>query len=244
MGVHWTAAWNRVFTLMNGDRENGCYYSGGMFVDKVREVDPYFPSYGQLIDQRRAEGKDTGRKGYFYDVVMDLGEEERYRLISSIVDEVAHCDQKAASEVRALLAGVDPGPTATIPVDAWRADRLNDYLRQIDASIAERKFNRTLTLCYTCLEGFYKAYVRKHVPESADEKDIGKLSKAVKTHVSSTLDEYPSEALLLLGYVSNAVDKARNGFSDSHFDEESALWLASYVRDITNSQIRFLMHFL
>ncbi len=31
----------------------------------MREIDPYFPDYGQYIDQRRISGKSTSRKDYF-----------------------------------------------------------------------------------------------------------------------------------------------------------------------------------
>jgi len=166
------------------------------------------------------------------------------RLLNSILDEVAYCDHRVASDVRAMLAGGDPGPTATVPVEAWNSARLKKYLGQIDASIAQRDFNRAVSLCYTCLEGFYKAYVRKHIPDEAQQDEIIKLSRTVQKHLRSELDSYPDEALAMINHVSHTVDKARNGFSESHFDEEAARWLASYIRDLTNSQIRLLVHFL
>ena len=244
MRINWVGVYNRVFELINDPETEGCYFSGGRFIDKVREIDPYFPNYSRLMNERRARGDSTSRRDYFYDVVMGLGEGERVRLLNSIVDEVGHCDQDVASEVRAMLAGGDPGPIATVPAEAWSSERLNEYLRQIDASIAERDFNRAVTLCYTCLEGFYKAFVRKHIPDEANLKEIVALSKAVKKHLRAHLESYPDEALGMINHVTHTVDRARNGFSESHFDGDAARWLASYIRDLTNSQIRLLLHFL
>lgn len=45
-------------------------------------------------------------------------------------------------------------------------------------------------------------------------------------------------------HVTHIVDKARNQFSESHFDKEADHWLAVYVRDLVNSQIRLLLNFL
>src|SRR5690625_167621 len=244
MTVNWVGAYNRVFEIIDRREPEGCYFSGPRFIDKVRELDPYFPNYKQYLNDRQTSGSSTSRRDFFYDILMGLGEGERVRLLNSILDEVAHCDQRVASEVRAMLAGCDPGPTATVPAEAWNAERLNQHLRQIDGSIAERDFSRAVTLCYTCLEGFYKAFVRKHVPQEAQLKEIVQLSKAVKKHLRASLDSYPDEALNLINHISTTVDKARNGFSESHFDEEAARWLASYIRDLTNTQIRLLLHFL
>ena len=244
MEVNWVSAYNRVFKLINDQETEGCYFSGGRFIDKVREVDPYFPNYTQLTNERRAKGESTSRRDYFYDTVMGLEEGARVRLLGSILDEVAYCNPEVASEVRAMLAGGDPGPTATVPAEAWNADRLNHHLRQIDGSIAERDFNRAVTLCYFCLEGFYKAFVRKHIPDQAHLKEIVKLSTAIKKHLRVTIPSYPDEALSMVNRISTTVDKARNGFSEAHFDEDAALWLAGYIRDLTNTQIRLLLHFL
>jgi hypothetical protein len=44
-------------------------------------------------------------------------------------------------------------------------------------------------------------------------------------------------------HVSHTVDRARNRFSEAHFEEEAARWLAVFVRDLVNTQIRLLLHF-
>jgi hypothetical protein len=244
MKVNWVGAYNRVFEIIDRREPDGCYFSGPRFINKVRELDPYFPNYKKYLNDRQDTGNSTSRRDFFYDILIGLSEGDRIRLLNSILDEVAYCDQQVASEIRAMLAGGDPGPTATVPAQAWNSDRLKRYLSQIDTSIAERDFNRAVTLCYTCLEGFYKAFIRKHVPEKANINEITKLSRTVQRHLRSKLDSYPDEALTMINHVSHTVDRARNGFSESHFDEEAARWLASYIRDLTNSQIRLLIHFL
>lgn len=40
------------------------------------------------------------------------------------------------------------------------------------------------------------------------------------------------------------IDRTRNRFSESHFDEEADRWLAVFARDLVNSEIRLLLHFM
>jgi len=56
----------------------------------------------------------------------------------------------------------------------------------------------------------------------------------------STLDlsEYRDAASFLHG------ENSRNGFSESHFVEDSHRWLATFARDMTNSIGRPLLHFM
>ena len=48
----------------------------------------------------------------------------------------------------------------------------------------------------------------------------------------------------MIGSISHLVDRARNKFSESHFEGEAAKWLAMFVHDLVNSQIRLLLHFM
>jgi hypothetical protein len=48
----------------------------------------------------------------------------------------------------------------------------------------------------------------------------------------------------MLNHIAHTVDRSRNGFSAAHFGEEAARWLAVFVRDLVNSEIRLLLHFL
>ena len=53
-------------------------------------------------------------------------------------------------------------------------------------------------------------------------------------------------ALLLREHwsLARAQNKSRNRFSESHFASEAGRWLAVYVRDFANTQIRLLLHFM
>lgn len=66
----------------------------------------------------------------------------------------------------------------------------------------------------------------------------------VKTYLKDTIKDYPDEVLNLIRPIANAIDKARNQFIESHFGKEAGLWLATYVRDLLNTQIRLLLHFM
>jgi len=72
-------------------------------------------------------------------------------------------------------------PSASIPADVWNAERLNSMLAEMDKWIADRKYDWTLTIAYSCLEGFLKAFVKAKMPQETHLKDILDLAKAVKT---------------------------------------------------------------
>ena len=142
------------------------------------------------------------------------------------------------------MGGGTLAPNATIPADAWNADRLNEYLSKIDAEIAAGEYEHSVTLSYTCLEGFYGAFVRAKYKQETYSHEIITLSKEVKVYLKNSIRDYPDEVLNGITQAAHAVDKARNQFSQSHFASEAGSWLATYVRDLVNTQIRLLLHFL
>jgi hypothetical protein len=169
----------------------------------------------------------------------------RVQAVCTILDELETVDGNAVpvSEIRKLLGGGTLAPNATIPAAAWNADRLNEYLSKVDAEIAAGEYEHAVTLSYTCLEGFYGAFVRAKYKQQKYPNEIIELSKEVKNYLKGTIKDYPDEVLngVTQAY---AVDKARNQFSQSHFAHEAGSWLATYVRDLVNTQIRLLLHFI
>ncbi len=240
--IDWVRAYNRLFELIGTDG-TPTYYSGGTFISKVREIDPYFPNYTQYMDARRNSTKSTSRRDYFYDILLEFDDDRRVRLLHRILDDVEPHAPEKAKELRAFLGGAIPGPFAVIAPEAWNADRLGRALDEIDESIATNKYDRAVTLSYSCLEGYYKAFARKHIASAAGLTEIIDLSKEIKKFIAREYASYPDEVLNMIGHVSHAVDRARNRLSESHFDEEAARWLAVYIRDLVNTQIRLLMHF-
>lgn len=240
--MNWAVIFNRMFELIDQDGTPN-YFSGARFLRKVREIDQYFPTYQQFIDQRRLEGKSTTRRDYYYDILLGLPEPTRVAFINSVLDELDESATAKVAELRAIFGGAVLGPVAVVPGHGWNANRLNEYLGEIDDCIATTQYERAVTLAYTCLEGFYKAFVVHCVPEGADETEIIALAKSIKKYLSQTIGSYPDEALTMVTHISHTVDRARNRFSEAHFDEEAARWLAVYVRDLVNTQIRLLLHF-
>src|SRR6266705_2578217 len=69
MKTDWARIFNRLWEVINpADQSAPTYFSGGRFITVVREIDPYFPDYGQYIEQRRSSGCSTTRRDYFYDI--------------------------------------------------------------------------------------------------------------------------------------------------------------------------------
>ncbi|MCX7250791.1 MAG: hypothetical protein NTX37_04680 [Burkholderiales bacterium] len=116
----------------------------------------------------------------------------------------------------------------------------------IDDAIAVKDFNRATTLSYTCLEGLYKTYVRKHVPDQAGLTDLLPLCRVVKDDISKKLGAqgpFPVEIVNVMSTLTNAIANSRNSFSESYFAGDSEKWLALFARDLTNSIGRFLLNF-
>lgn len=242
MSVNWARIYNRLFEIINTEGES--YFSGSKFIAAIREVDPYFPDYNQYISERRSSGKSTSRKDYFYDIILGFPEEDRFRVTNVILDKVQACASDKVSEIRGLLGGVAPVPSPVVTKDTWNADKLNRYLEEIDSSISSGKYDRAVSLAYTCLEGFLKAFIWKNDPTQTELKEITDLSRATRALLRTQIAEYPEEALNMLNHICHTVDKARNRFSESHFDENAERWLAVFIRDLVNTEIRLLLHFM
>jgi hypothetical protein len=242
--IKWNAVFKRLMVLL--DQQGPGYFSGSRFIRAVQPFNDDLPHYSEFIEQRSRAGKSTTRMYYYKDILMDLDEGVRVRAVSAILDELETVDGNAVpvSEIRKLVGGGTLAPNATIPADAWNADRLNEYLGKIDAEIAAGEYEHSVTLSYTCLEGFYGAFVRAKYKQETYAHEIIILSKEVKAYLKNAIKDYPDEVLNGITQTAYAVDKARNQFSQSHFANEAGSWLATYVRDLVNTQIRMLLHFL
>jgi hypothetical protein len=242
--LNWNGIYSRVFALID-NQGNGAYFSGGRFILKLREVvDPYFPAYNELIEDRRRRGKSTSRRDYFKDILFELDETRRAKVVISILSDTEHTNPELASDIRKMLGGEALAPMATVPAVAWNAGRLNEFLTNIDAAIAAGDYERAVGLSYTCLEGFLGSFVRAKFQRERYENEIITLAKEVRQFLKDTIVDYPDELLNLVTATAHAVDRARNRFSEAHFANESGSWMATYVRDLVNSEIRLLLHFM
>jgi len=235
--------YNRLFKLIDSTNTIW-YYSGPRFVQKVQEVREDFPNYPELVEQLRSREQSTTRRYYFKSVLMDLNEDERRSLVLNILDDLEANGHPHCKDIRGLVAGTANAPAAKIPANTWNADRLSNFLRDMDFELEVRNPDRVLTLSYTCMEGFFKAYVRKHVPAEIAENEITALARIVKDDLKAKNREYPGEGLKLITQAANAINRVRDRFSESHFGDEADFWVAMYIRDLVNTHIRLLLHFL
>jgi hypothetical protein len=240
--MNWLRVFNRLFEIINIDGET--YFSGPRYIRKVREIDSYFANYNQYIEHRNKEGKSTSRKDYFYDILLSFNDPNRLKLINSILNDVQTFEPEKVAELRNELGGITTIPSPDISKEIWNADRLNEYLNEIDIRIGATKYAAAITLAYTCLEGFLKAFVFKNMPDSSIKPELLVLTREVQAYLKSNIDKYPDEAFSILSNIAHTVDRSRNKFSESHFDEEAARWIALFVRDMVNAEIRLLLHFM
>lgn len=240
--MNWVKIFNRLFEIINTEGEN--YFSGNRFISKAREIDSYFPNYKQYIEQRNNGGKSTSRKDYFYDILLSFDDQNRSKLIKSILDDVENTAPEKTLQLRSEMNDLTGISSPTIPRDLWNSERLNDYIQEIDIRIANHNFSSAITLAYTCLEGFLKTYVKKNIPHSECKNEITSLAKAVQSHLKQCISDYPDEAFSMLNHIAHTTNKARDQFSESHFDKEADRWLAVFIRDLVHSNIRLLLNFM
>jgi hypothetical protein len=245
--VNWIAAYNRLFILLDKS-DTPTYYSGPKFLRMVRQVDPGVPNYEQLMQLRQRQGKSTSRNSYYWDIIEELPEQQRFELFRLFIDDLEPHAKDEVDAIRAIVFGDGYAvPTTMVPLDLWNSEKLNNNLKDIDHAIDAQHYNRATTLAYTCLEGLYKTYVRKHVPEKSELSDLLPLCKVVKDDITEKLraqGPFPEQIVNAIPTLTNAVASSRNGFSESHFADDAHKWLALFARDMTNSIGRLLLHFI
>ena len=245
--INWIAAYNYLFAALNSENKQ-LYVSGSTFCRMVQQVDPGSPSYQQLLSLRQSQGKSNSRKDFYWDLIQALAEPQRFSLYRVFVDHVEPHDKVQADVIRDIVFGGGRAvPTTVVPVDLWNSEKLNSSLKDIDYAIDAHHYNRATTLSYTCLEGLYKTYVRKHIPAHVGMTDLMALCKVVKDDISRKLQAqgpFPVEIVNAMPTLTNAIANSRNGFSESHFGDDSQRWLGLFARDLTNSVGRLLLNFM
>jgi hypothetical protein len=246
--MNWVAIFNKLFEIINMEGET--YYGGTRFLNLVREVNNGIPSYQVYIDQRRKQNKSTSRREYYFDLLMEQLEDDRIQIANLILDTVKHLEPEKSTAIKQLLVqpGKVQGPQAIIPADLWNAERLIEYLERMDTSISQENYEYTLTLVYTCLEGFYKSFIQEKIPSKNILTELTPMSVEIRNYIKGQLDangiNYPDQVLTLLSTVTNAVCNARNNFSDSHSRNRAEKWVAVYLRDNVNSIVKMLLNFI
>lgn len=245
--MQWISAYSRLFNILNRT-ETPAYHSGSEFIKVVQSFDRGLPDYSLYIEERKSLNKSTSRKDYYWDILKELEEPVRFQVFRAFIDIVEPYFPNEAQDLRAYLFGNgQPVPKAKIPNQQWSSDKLNLMLSKIDNAVDTSNYDYAMTLSYTCLEGLYKSYIRKHVPTSIDVTDLIPLSKIVRDDINSKLSNkgnYPVQMVTSISTLTSAIANSRNSFSDSHFDKEANKWLATYSRDLVNSIGRLLLHFL
>jgi len=234
---------NLLFELINKNQQDPDYFSGPRFINKVREIDSSHPDYTQYVAIMDEEGQRKSRRTFFLDILQSYDTAHQIRILNSILAEIEDRNSEEVQRIRGLIIGDSTAPTAVLQ-EIWDSERLTNYLEQIDNSITEGNFERAVSLGYTCLEGFYREFIRQNIPDQVAVTEIIRMGRLIKDHLRSTIESYPDEALTMINHITHTVDRCRNGFSESHYGEETQSWLATYIRDLVNSLIRMLLHFM
>lgn len=244
--MNWAAPYNRLFTLL--DRQGPTYHGGPAFIRMAQQIDQDIPNYRQLLDCRASQGLSSSRRDFYWDIFKAFNDEQKLRFFRIFIDELEPHAKEEVEGIRTLVFGGGFAvPMVVVPLDLWNSEKLNKSLKDIDLAIDAHQFNRAVTLAYTCLEGLYKSYVRKHVGDKADLTDLIQLCRVVKDDIAEKLKSsgsFPVEIVNALPTLTHAVANSRNSFSESHFADDAQKWLAILARDMANSIGRLLLHFI
>jgi hypothetical protein len=214
----------------------------------AQQIDQDILNYRQLLDLRASQGKSSSRRDFYWDIFHAFNDEQKLSFFRIFIAELESHAKEEVDGIRILVFGGGFAvPVVVVPLDLWNSEKLNNSLKDIDHAIDAQQFNRAVTLTYTCLEGLYKSYVRKHVEGKADLTDLMQLCRVVKDDIAEKLKArgpFPVEIVNTLPTLTNAVANSRNSFSESHFADDAQKWLAMFARDMTNSMGRLLLHFI
>lgn len=246
MKINWTSAFNHLFVVLN--REGDTYFSGPRFFKMLHQVTHEFPDYQKYIEQRRLKSKSTTRKQYFFDIIESLTEAEKKALFKNFIESLKPYARDEMNELESFIhGGGSPVPVTDISTDFSGVERLTRSLNNIDSAIESGQHSRAVTLSYSCLEGIYKAYLTKNMTLQAPPNDLLAMAKLVKNDILDKVkdgSQAPEQIINSIPTITNAIANSRNGFSESHFDQDAKIWLATYTRDLTNSIGRLLTHFM
>ena len=245
--MDWLAAFSRLFLILD-KKDTPAYHSGSDFIKIIQQYDPGQSGYTLLLKERNRRGLSSSRKDFYWDILQGLDEAVRYKAYRTFIDIVSPHFPKEADELKQyMFSAGNPVPQVKVPANNWSSEKLNKTIEKIDNAIDLSQYNHAMTLSYTCLEGLYKAYVHKNIPQSNHVSDLMPLCKLVRDDIEQQLAKagpYPDMIVKSISTLTNAIANSRNGFSDSHFDQDSYKWLASYTRDQVNSIGRLILHFL
>lgn len=93
--VNWVRVFNRLLEIINPeDVKHPNYFSGRRFIDIIREIDNYHPTYQQYIDKMKKEGQLKSRKDYFVDILESFEPNDRVQIIRSILAVCVDVDKE------------------------------------------------------------------------------------------------------------------------------------------------------
>ena len=246
MSINWISAFNRLFPII--DRGGETYCSGPSFIKMAQQVTYDLPDYQTYIDNRNKLGKSTTRRHFYWDIIDSLTENQKYDLFRLFIESLEPHAREEMNDLKEVIFGVgSPVPKANIRADFSSSEKLSRSLAEIDKAIESGQHNRAVTLSYSCLEGIYKAYLTKNMPESLSPNDLLAMAKLVKNDILGKVrdtNQAPEKIINSIPTITNAIANSRNGFSESHFDQDAQNWLSVYARDLTNSIGRLLSHFV
>jgi hypothetical protein len=100
--INWVAVYNRLFRLIDGkeSQENGMYYSGPRFIEKVQEHGYDCPNYGDLMRGREEHGVSTSRRDYFKDLFMFMKDQQKRSLVLEILRDCQKLKPNQCDEIR------------------------------------------------------------------------------------------------------------------------------------------------
>ncbi|MFM9943645.1 MAG: toll/interleukin-1 receptor domain-containing protein, partial [Bacteroidia bacterium] len=123
--MNWIEIYNRLFELINNQGDVASYFSGPRFINTIKEFEPYFPDYNQFIEQRNREGKSTSRKIFYYDILLELKEETKLKVVHRLLEILKPFQFEKVGKIEELL-GKKKSTMETVPLPVLKKEQLDN----------------------------------------------------------------------------------------------------------------------
>lgn len=114
--ANWTQMFNRLFEVIDVKNDPETYFSGPRFINLVRKYEPYHADYIQYKNNREHAGKSMTRKVFFEDILKELSDSTRKKVLDNMISILEPYDKDRIAEIRFLLYGKEYEKTLNISV--------------------------------------------------------------------------------------------------------------------------------
>ena len=243
MHINWERSCTLLMDLIEGNpgKKKGQYDKAKLF-GLIRFV------YPDVLEKGSSWKKALLKSGHeeWIDLLMRIPEEERYQIFEHCVQDMAERHPDAIQDlVQELDLAIQPPAVRR----EKNIEKLNRYLRRIDAAIQDGRYTLALKLTNRCLIEYYRAFMRSHQISSIGMvEDINLMSIHICRYIIGYFRKYripyTERRVLLITTVTNVLFTTMRNIQSSTKKYKVDKAIAIYARNNMNRIARFLSRYI